>query len=151
MPSHFKRHSAGHFNMADRFGRNFLLLQGPHGPFFSQLGTLVEQTGATAWRVGFNDGDAFFLAQQSPFHRPCRRSRGFAGRAQHDHCGESITDIVLYGDTRPIHAEAIKLAKPICGAKTCPTKTVTGLALQTCFKAGDANLDGYLGQFCALR
>ena len=26
---------------------------------------------------------------------------------------KSITDIVLYGDTRPIHAEAIKLAKAL--------------------------------------
>ena len=48
--------------MADGFGRNFLLLQGPHGPFFSQLGALVEQTGATAWRVGFYGSDAFFGA-----------------------------------------------------------------------------------------
>ena len=32
--------------MADGFGRNFLLLQGPHGPFFRQLGQLLEQTGA---------------------------------------------------------------------------------------------------------
>jgi len=46
--------------MADGFGRNFLLLQGPHGPFFRQLGQLLEQTGAAAWRVGFNGGDAFF-------------------------------------------------------------------------------------------
>jgi hypothetical protein len=91
---------------------------------------------------------------------------------------KSIADIVLYGDTRPIHAEVTKLAKaldlrvhvlkkaicddwpkfrvllpakPICGAKTCSAKTDTGLAVQTCFKAGDANLDGYLGRFCALR
>ncbi|MBT4244162.1 MAG: hypothetical protein HOD77_09620, partial [Planktomarina temperata] len=34
--------------MADGFGRNFLLLQGPHGPFFRQLGQLLEQTGAAA-------------------------------------------------------------------------------------------------------
>ena len=66
-PSHFKRHSAGYFNMADGFGRNFLLLQDPHGPFFSQLGTLVEQTGATAWRVGFNGGDAFFWRNKARF------------------------------------------------------------------------------------
>jgi capsular polysaccharide export protein len=31
--------------MADGFGRNFLLLQGPHGPFFRQLGQLLEQAG----------------------------------------------------------------------------------------------------------
>ena len=46
--------------MANGFGRNFLLLQGPHGPFFRQLGQLLERTGAAAWRVGFNGGDAFF-------------------------------------------------------------------------------------------
>ena len=137
--------------MADRFGRNFLLLQGPHGPFFSQLGTLVEQTGATAWRVGFNGGDAFFWRNKARFIAHAEGLEVWPAVLSTIIAEKPITDIVLYGDTRPIHAEAIKLAKPICGAKTCPTKTVTGLALQTCFKAGDANLDGYLGQFCALR
>ncbi|HSF65273.1 MAG TPA: capsule biosynthesis protein CapA, partial [Paracoccaceae bacterium] len=37
--------------------RVFLLLQGPHGPFFHQLGRMLARTGAQVWRVGFNRGD----------------------------------------------------------------------------------------------
>jgi capsular polysaccharide export protein len=46
--------------MSDGFGRNFLLLKGPHGPFFNQLGQLLEQTGAKAWQIVFNGGNPFF-------------------------------------------------------------------------------------------
>ena len=53
--------------MADGFGRNFMLLQSLQNPFFSQLGTLLEQTGATAWRVGFNGSDAFFWRNKAGF------------------------------------------------------------------------------------
>ncbi|MEB3026010.1 hypothetical protein VJI76_09275, partial [Parvimonas sp. M13] len=40
--------------------RVFLLLQGPHGPFFDRLGRLLRDTGAEVLRVGFNAGDEFF-------------------------------------------------------------------------------------------
>ena len=101
----------------------------------------MEQTGATAWRVGFNGGDAFFWRNKARFIAHAEGLEVWPAVLSTIIAEKPITDIVLYGDTRPIHAEAIKLAKPICGAKTCPAKTVTGLALQTCFKAGYANLD----------
>ena len=53
--------------MADGFGRIFMLLQSLQNPFFIQLGTLLEQTGATAWRVGFNGSDAFFWRNKAGF------------------------------------------------------------------------------------
>mgnify|MGYP007042152037 FL=1 len=53
--------------MADRFGCNFCLLQGPHGPIFSQLGQFLEQAGARAWRASFNGGDAFFWGNKARF------------------------------------------------------------------------------------
>jgi hypothetical protein len=34
-------------------GRRFLFLQGPHGPFFAQLGRLLRRSGAEVRRVGF--------------------------------------------------------------------------------------------------
>lgn len=91
--------------------RNFLFLQGPHGPFFRQLAEKLCAAGATVWRVGFNAGDAALWWPRDgyiPFQG--------AGDAWPDALAallreRRITDIVLYGDTRPIHAEAVHQAK----------------------------------------
>ncbi len=91
--------------------RVFLFLQGPHGPFFNRLGKMLRLTGASVWRVGFNAGDrAFWFHPRSyiPF-------RGTADLWRETFVGllaqKGVTDIVLYGDTRPIHAQAIAEAK----------------------------------------
>jgi capsular polysaccharide export protein len=91
--------------------RTFLFLQGPHGPFFYRLGNMLRAAGADVWRVGFNAGDkAFWFDKKSfiPF-----QSTQSEWPTHFDALIEekNITDIVLYGDTRPIHAEAIKRAK----------------------------------------
>ncbi|MDB4201141.1 capsule biosynthesis protein CapA [Planktomarina temperata] len=99
--------------MADGFGRNFLLLQGPHGPFFRQLGQLLEQTGAAAWRVGFNGGDAFFWDNKARFIAHTESLETWPAALREIIAEKSITDLVLYGDTRPVHAEAIKLARAL--------------------------------------
>jgi len=86
--------------------RVFLLLQGPHGPFFNRLGRLLRAAGAAVWRVGFNAGDEFFWRDRDRFipHRggpdewPAHLDRLIAEKG--------VTDIVLYGDVRPIHATA---------------------------------------------
>lgn len=91
--------------------RRFLFLQGPHGPFFYRLGKMLESAGAEVWRVGFNRGDRAFWPSAGnflPFHGtpeewPEEISRLLADR--------QITDLVLYGDTRAIHADAITAAR----------------------------------------
>ncbi len=90
--------------------RRFLFLQGPHGPWFHLLGQHLRRAGAEVWRVGFNLGDRVFW-----------RGPGYiAFEDSHDHWAETcarllethrITDLVVYGDTRPIHAQAVALAK----------------------------------------
>ena len=92
-------------------GRNFLLLQGPHGPFFGLLADRLTDTGATVHRIGFNAGDRVFWGRRAgfiPFRGQLDEWLGFL-KAQLDALG--ITDIVLYGDTRPIHAQAVELAQ----------------------------------------
>ena len=91
-------------------GRRFLFLQGPHGPWFHRLGRMLKATGAEVRRVGFNRGDRAFwpdTASYIPFRgTPDQWPATFAGLLE----THAITDIVLYGDTRPIHAEAVKIA-----------------------------------------
>ncbi len=91
--------------------RVFLFLQGPHGPFFHRLGKMLRLAGAEVWRVGFNAGDRAFWfhpASYIPFH-------GAAGEWNDTFATllseKSVTDVVLYGDTRPIHAGAVAEAK----------------------------------------
>ena len=90
--------------------RRFLFLQGPHGPYFHRLGKMLTAAGAEVWRVGFNRGDRAFWPGASfiPYRgTPEQWPSAFAALVS----DKSITDIVLYGDTRPIHAAAIIAAK----------------------------------------
>jgi capsular polysaccharide export protein len=93
--------------------RRFLFLQGPHGPFFNRLGHMLRLAGAQVWRVGFNRGDAVFWRDKGsyiPFTAPQSDwpATFSAIVARHQ-----ITDIVLYGDVRPIHAQAIAQARDL--------------------------------------
>jgi capsular polysaccharide export protein len=90
--------------------RVFLFLQGPHGPFFGQLGRMLRAAGAVTWRVGFNKGDEAFWPA-GPSYIPFQDDAGrwpdrIAGLLDE----KGVTDLVLYGDTRPIHATAIAAA-----------------------------------------
>lgn len=91
--------------------RKFLFLQGPHGPFFSELARQLEAAGALCHRVGFNRGDqAFWTNNQSftAYHdTPERWPLWLDDFLQH----HDFSDLVLYGDTRPVHAEAVNRAK----------------------------------------
>lgn len=89
--------------------KRFLMLQGPHGPFYRHLARILTATGSEVWRVGFNAGDQAF------WRRP--NYIAFTGGADQWPlaCGDildakHITDLVIYGDSRPIHAEAIQQA-----------------------------------------
>ncbi|GAB1379179.1 capsule biosynthesis protein [Pararhodobacter aggregans] len=90
-------------------GRRFLFLQGPHGPFFRDLGVMLRRTGAEVRRIGFNRGDQAYWGREgyvpytgTPEEWPAAIAEEFAG--------QGTTDLVLYGDTRFIHAEAVRQA-----------------------------------------
>ncbi len=91
--------------------RVFLFLQGPHGPFFHGLAKMLRRSGAVTWRVGFNAGDAAFWKDRATFIAYQDKPQNWPDRFG-DICQEKgVTDIVLYGDVRPIHAAAIAGAK----------------------------------------
>ena len=91
--------------------RVFLFLQGPHGPFFDGLARMLRRAGARVWRVGFNAGDRAFWPD-GPSYIPYRGAAGDWPAALAELLdAHGVTDIVLYGDTRPIHAEAVRTAR----------------------------------------
>ena len=99
--------------MAAEYNRKFLMLQGPHGPYFRQLGEMLADAGCDVLRVGFSVGDWHFWRNADtyvPFYGPLDKWDAFFTDLVHTH---GITDIVLYGDTKPVHAQAVKIAKSI--------------------------------------
>lgn len=91
--------------------RNFLFLQGPHGPFFWRLAKMLGHSGANVWRVGFNRGDQAFWWDKSSFIPFTDPQDQWPERFAQIVDAHDITDIVLYGDTRPIHAQAVAHAR----------------------------------------
>ncbi len=91
--------------------RHFLFLQGPHGPFFWRLGKMLRAAGATVWRVGFNCGDQVFWPERASFLPFTDPQESWPDRFGEIIDAKAITDIVLYGDTRPIHAQAVAIAR----------------------------------------
>jgi len=91
--------------------RVFLFLQGPHGPFFHRLARMLREAGADVWRVGFNAGDRAFWAHRARYIAYDGTMEAWADRFRDIVNERGITDIVLYGDTRPVHAHAIAEAR----------------------------------------
>jgi capsular polysaccharide export protein len=87
--------------------RVFLFLQGPHGKFFPELAAHLEETGAQCWRVAFNAGDAAGWRSDATLLRFTGQRGDWISQFS-DWLGETgATDLVLYGDTRWHHADAI--------------------------------------------
>ncbi len=92
-------------------GRRILFLQGPHGPFFWRLGKMLRVAGAEIWRVGFNQGDRAFWHDAANYIAFDDTPDAWPARLDEILDEKGITDIVLYGDTRPIHVTAVQATK----------------------------------------
>ncbi|SFP71471.1 capsule biosynthesis protein [Tranquillimonas alkanivorans] len=94
----------------DAAAPRFLFLQGPHGPFFDRLAAMLRAAGGRVWRVGFNRGDQAFWSERHSFipyaEPPEDWPQAFRALVRH----HGISDLVLYGDTRPVHAQAVEAA-----------------------------------------
>lgn len=88
----------------------FLFLQGPHGPFFDRLGKMLQDAGTHVWRIGFNAGDQAFWSDPNTFIPFRGRPDDWPDTLDQLIDEKGATDIVLYGDTRPVHASAVKRA-----------------------------------------
>lgn len=72
---------------------------------------MVEAAGAQVWRVGFNRGDRAFWPTGRSYIPYRGTPEGWPDRFRSLIAEKRITDIVLYGDTRPIHAHAVAIAR----------------------------------------
>lgn len=90
--------------------RSFLFLQGPFGPFFYRLGKALQACGCDVRRVVTNGGDWVFwpACNVSLWRGKVDRWPLWIGECM-DRC--RATDMVLMGDWRALHREAILLAR----------------------------------------
>jgi len=89
--------------------RNFLFLQGPPGPFFWQLSERLRALECGIFRINLNGGDQADWPGECTTYRGSRRKWTlFIDRFLSDH---AITDVVLFGDCRPLHVAAHRMAQ----------------------------------------
>lgn len=90
--------------------KRFLFLQGPCSPFFSMLGRAVRDAGHEVQRVNFNAGDSWYWnCGNAVYYR--KSAEGLEAWYNQLFDENGYTDVVLFGDQRPVHQPAIKLAK----------------------------------------
>lgn len=89
--------------------RNFLFLQGPPGEFFWRLAERLRQLECGVFRINLNGGDQADWPGDATCYRG-RRKRWtlFIDRYLSDN---AITDLVLFGDCRPLHIAARRMAQ----------------------------------------
>jgi len=90
--------------------RRFLFLQGNTSSYFAKLGEALSARGYPVHRVNFNGGDMLFWSLPGAINYGGSLSAwpsfftNILDRLR-------VTDIVLFGDCRPIHRQAIKIAQ----------------------------------------
>jgi capsular polysaccharide export protein len=90
--------------------RSFLFLQGNVSWFFSRLGAALRARGHDVHRINFNGGDRLFwrLPGAIDYRGDLSGLPGFLEALIRE---RRVTDILLFGDCRPVHRDAITLAK----------------------------------------
>lgn len=91
--------------------RHFLFLQGPHGPIFSLMARQLRTAGCRTSRVAFNAGDRMFRRGFDRLMRFDGSSEEWSNWLATRFAKDNVTDLVIYGTTRPVHAQALTLAK----------------------------------------
>ncbi|WP_454674223.1 capsule biosynthesis protein [Achromobacter pestifer] len=90
--------------------RRFLFLQGVCSPFFRRLALSLQHAGHRVRKVNYAAGDRVYWRMANAISY--RRSRGeLLHFYQQQFTEHGITDIVLFGDCRPVHRPAIELAR----------------------------------------
>lgn len=92
--------------------RNILLLQGLMGPLFRRIGQALRRDGYGVYKVNFNGGDRLFW--RLPNGIDYTGSLEDWPQALEQMIGQhKITDVVLFGDCRPMHIAAIAVCRDL--------------------------------------
>lgn len=93
------------------YSRRFLLLQGLRSPFFERLATALRSQGQAVDKVHFNVGDEAYW--QGEAIRCRAHESGLTAFYQDLFDRHRYTDVVLFGDCRPVHRPAIAYARSL--------------------------------------
>ena len=90
--------------------RHFLFLQGLPGPFFKRLAAALRADGHRCTRVAFTGGDLLDWGRRDclPYHG---RAGDWPAWLEQRIASLGITDIILFGDCRPLHIAAHAVAR----------------------------------------
>lgn len=91
-------------------GKKYLLLQGPMGPFFSDMADWLESMGREAVNVVFNGGDEHYCRHRNPLayrQTPDEFASWLRELYRHYPCDT----ILCFGDCRPLHRVAARWAR----------------------------------------
>ena len=77
----------------------------------ARLAACCNPAGCSVHRVGFNAGDRVFWPDRESYIAYTDPLTEWPARLSELLQTHAVTDIVLYGDTRPVHAEAAKIAR----------------------------------------
>lgn len=89
--------------------RAFLFLQGPPGPFFWLLAEEIRKRGCAVHRINLNGGDKVDWPGEASDYRG--RGARWALHVDAYMRRHAITDLILYGDCRPMHMAAHQMAR----------------------------------------
>jgi capsular polysaccharide export protein len=96
--------------MPERMGqRHFLFLQGPPGPLFRLLGERLRAEGHQVTRVNLSGGDAYDWPGDAIAYRG--NFDGWSAFVDDLLQDRGITDVLLFGDCRPYHVSAHRMAE----------------------------------------
>jgi capsular polysaccharide export protein len=96
-------------NRAPAGKRQFLFLQGPPGPFFRQLAAALAERDCGVHRINLCGGDHYDWPRGATnYHGRKKNWPLFLDRFLR---ARKITDMVLYGDCRPMHQVALRMAR----------------------------------------
>ncbi|WP_225205311.1 capsule biosynthesis protein [Novosphingobium huizhouense] len=91
-------------------GRRILLLQGPVGPFFTRFAQDLAEAGASVHKINFNAGDWLFYPGGETYRGTMEDWPRWLG---HRLAELDIDLVFLFGDCRPIHQAAHRVAQDL--------------------------------------
>jgi len=89
--------------------RSFLFLQGPRTPFYKQLAAALRKSGQLATQLQFTVGDSANWQGASIKYQGS--IDGLNAYYEQLFGRRSFTDLIVFGDCRPVHAKAIPIAQ----------------------------------------